>query len=90
MAASDNSTTVQKSQPGYLLFDFAPPCAFHVLSILIKNVHKRCTNNYLQSRDKTISSLPKLIYHVLSISEYTLEKHKLVLVLMNNLHNRCN
>ena len=36
---------------------------------------KRCTDNSLLSRDKTISSLLELIGHVLSISEYVLEKH---------------
>ena len=40
-----------------------------------KTFTKRCTNNSLLSRDKTISSLLELIGHVLSISEYVLEKH---------------
>ena len=47
----------------------------HVLLILIENLTKRCTNNSLLSRDKAIPSLLELIYHVLSISEYVLEKH---------------
>ena len=34
-----------------------------------------CTNNYLLLRDKTIYSLLELINHVLTISEYVLEKH---------------
>ena len=42
--------------------------------VLIKN-KKRCTNNYLLSHDNTISSLLELINHMLSISEYALEKH---------------
>ena len=36
---------------------------------------KRCTNNYLLSRDKTMPFLIELIYHVLSTSKYVLEKH---------------
>ena len=37
----------------------------HVISILIKTFTKRCTSNSSLSRDKTISSLLKLIGHVL-------------------------
>ena len=36
---------------------------------------KRFTNNYLLSRDKSISYLIESIYHVLSVPEYVLEKH---------------
>ena len=39
-----------------------------------KTFTKRCTNNYLLSRDKTIYSLLELIGQVLSISEYIFEK----------------
>ena len=53
------------SQLGYLFFDFAPMC-FRFWS---KTYTKRCKNNSLLSRDKTISSLLELIDHVLSISE---------------------
>ena len=51
------------------------PCSLtlrlYMLSISVKNYTKRCTNNSLLSRDTTISSLIELIYHVLSISEYS-------------------
>ena len=50
-----------------------------------KTFTKRCTNNSLLSRDKTISSLLELIDHMLSISEYVLEK-QLLSILMKNLH----
>ena len=46
----------------------------HVLSVLSRMYTKRCTNNYLLSRNKTISSLLILIDHVLPISDYVLEK----------------
>ena len=60
--------------------------SLHVLSILIKNLKKKqCTNNYLLSRDKTTPSLLELIDHVLSISEYVLNKHLLLMILMENL-----
>ena len=54
-----------------LFFDFTPPCAFD----FDQKLTKRCTSNYLVSRDKTISSLFELIDQVLSISEHVLEKH---------------
>ena len=38
-----------------------------------KTYTKRCTNNYLLSRNKIISSLLEMINHVLSISEYVLK-----------------
>ena len=50
-----------------------------------KTFTKSCTNNSLLSRDKTISSLLELISHVLSISEYVLETHSLLSILMKNL-----
>ena len=53
-------------------FDFVPPRAFDFDQ---KTYTKRCTSNSLLSRDKTISSWLDLICHVLSISEYILEKH---------------
>ena len=52
-----------------------------------KNFKKRCTNNSLLSRDKAISSLLELNGHVFSISEYLLEKHWLLSILMKNLQN---
>ena len=48
-------------------------------------MQNRCTNNSLLSHDKTISSLLELVDHVLSISEYVLEK-QLLLILMKNIH----
>ena len=39
-----------------------------------KTYTKRCTNDSLLSRDKTIFSLLELIDYVLSISEYVMEK----------------
>ena len=57
----------------------------HMFSILIKTFMKRCTNNSLLSRGKTISSLLELKDHVLSISQYVLEK-QLLSILMKNLH----
>ena len=47
----------------------------HMLSTLIKTFTKYCTNNYLLSRNKTISCLLELIGHMLLNSEYVLEKH---------------
>ena len=47
----------------------------HVPSILIKNLRKTLLKNSLLSCDQTISSLLGFIDHVLSISEYDLEKH---------------
>ena len=52
----------------------------HVLPSWSKSYNKRCANNYLLSRGKTISSLLELIDHVLSISEYVLEKLRLLLM----------
>ena len=51
-------------------------------SCLQKTFTKRCTNNSLLSRDKT--SLLELIGHIISISEYVLEKHLLLSILMKN------
>ena len=50
----------------------------HVLSSRSKTSTKRCTNNSLQSRSKTISFLLD--------SEYVLQKHWLLSILMKNLH----
>ena len=72
MAASDSPTTVQLSQLGCLFFDLVPPRAFDFDK---KAFEKRYTNNSLLSPDKTISCLLELTGHVLSISEYVLEKH---------------
>ena len=41
----------------------------------LKTYQKRCTDNSLLSRGKTISFLLELFYQVLSVSEYVLEKH---------------
>ena len=60
---------------GVCSFDFAPPRAFDFDKKLTQIITSRCANNYLLSCDKTISSLLELIGHVLSISEYVLEKH---------------
>ena len=57
--------------------------AFTCFRVWLKTYAKRCTNNSLLSRDKTIFFLLKLIYHVLS--EYVLEKQSLS-ILMKNLH----
>ena len=60
-------------------------CAFTCFWIWLKIYTKHCTNNSLLSSDKTISFLLELIYHVLSISEYVLEKYLLLSTLMENL-----
>ena len=75
-------TTVEWSQLGCFLFDFAPSRAFEL--------DQKLTQNFAQiilllSRGKTIYFLLELIYHVLSISEYVLEKH-LISILIKNLH----
>ena len=49
--------------------------AFTCFRTWLKTYSKRCTNNFLPSHDKTFSFLLGLIYQVLSISEYVLEKH---------------
>ena len=46
---------------------------------------ERCTNSFLLSGDKIISSLLEVIDHVLSISKYVLEK-QLLSILMKNVH----
>ena len=48
-------------------------CASTCFRLWSKTFTKRCSNNSLLSRDKTISSLLELIGHVLLISEYVLE-----------------
>ena len=60
--------------------------AFTCFRIWLKTYAKRCTINSLLSRDKTISFFLELTYHVLSISEYVLEKYYLRSILMKNLH----
>ena len=45
-------------------------CVFMCFWIWLKTYTKHCASNSLLSRDKTISFLLGLIYHVLSISEY--------------------
>ena len=59
--------------------------AFTCSRISLKDYTKRWTNNSLLSRDKIIFFFLELIYHVLSISEYVLEK-QLLSILMKNLH----
>ena len=49
-------------------------CAFTCFWTWSKAYATRWTNNSLLSRDKTFYFLLELIYHVLSISEYILEK----------------
>ena len=72
MTASDSCTTVCKVCGGVCSLI----SRLHLLSILIKKTGtKRCTNNSLLLRDKTISFLLELIDHMLAISEYVLEKH---------------
>ena len=58
----------------------------HVISTLIKNLHKTLHNYSFLSHDKTISFLLLLNENVLSISEYVLEKHELLSILMKILH----
>ena len=58
---------------GVLVFLFRASTWFRLFRS--KTYTKRCKNNSLLSRDKTISSLRELIDYVLSISGYISEKH---------------
>ena len=68
---------------GVPVFWFRASACFRFWS---KTFTKRCSNNSLLSRDKSISSLLDLIGHVLLVSEYVLEQHSLFAILMKNLH----
>ena len=81
LAASESPTTIKSA--GVLVLWFYASACFRFWS---KTCTKRCTNKSLLSRDNTISSLLELICHVLSISEYILEKHQLLLILIKKLH----
>ena len=56
---------------GVPFFDFTSPHAFN----FDQNFHETLLKLFLLPQDQTISSLLDLIGHMLSISEYVLEKH---------------
>ena len=82
VAASDSPTMVATAKSARVpVLWFRVSTCFRFWS---KSFTKCCANNFLLSRDKTISSLLELIGHVLSISEYVLEKRELLSILMKN------
>ena len=82
MADSGNATTVQWSQLGCFLFHFALLRAFELDQKLTQYVAQIILYYDVQKK----FFLLELFYQVLSISEYVLEKHCLLSILMQNLH----